>query len=277
MPGVSVADHPRVSITTGPDPAERVRIAWEQLGAPAPPRAGPTVLLMDARPFVELRRTEVVPQAGTLEGLVRALRGARCRRLVLAVAGGARVAEALGLERLARRLRLGWVDLDRELPVEVALRDAESLPNLRLAETVAAAQAVVPLSVVRTGPRYVAPLCTAALTALAAPPQERRQFYVRFPEPVLDLAASLMPPLAVIDGTYGLDKSGRVLPARLDVTLLGTNVIATDAVGCGLMGLEPHRLDVLRTAGERRLGPIALDEIELVGEPLGPLRRRFML
>ncbi len=92
---------------------------------------------------------------------------------------------------------------------------------------------------------------------------------------VVDINSVLKPALTVIDGFVGMEGKGPVdgTPVKMDVIIAGKNVVATDAVGCRVMGIDPHSIKHLCRAQEKALGNI--DNIEVVGEKIENVARTF--
>lgn len=72
--------------------------------------------------------------------------------------------------------------------------------------------------------------------------------------------------LAIIDALEGGDGKGNWL--RLDTLIGGRNALATDVVAMAMAGFRAADHDIFRVCGEHGLGPLDLDAIEIVGEPL---------
>jgi uncharacterized protein (DUF362 family) len=87
------------------------------------------------------------------------------------------------------------------------------------------------------------------------------------PQTVVDIAASLPPTIAIIDGIECMEGDGPILgtPKRMNLLAVGTNVPAIDATLARIMGLVPERVEYLALAADF-LGPIADNRIEQRGE-----------
>jgi len=109
---------------------------------------------------------------------------------------------------------------------------------------------------------------------------------VRLPRVLADLGLILRPSLCVIDGLVAANRSewgGD--PLRMDCILAGDNAVATDATGARLMGIDPEAeypsfpymfdSNTLLQAARAGLGPVSADQIEVVGDPVEPLMKRF--
>ncbi len=82
-----------------------------------------------------------------------------------------------------------------------------------------------------------------------------------------DMTAFLDPKLIVMDGRIGLESDGPIagLPKKLGLLLIGNNSVASDAVACRVMGVEPEQVKHILYAHQRGLGPIDLAKIKLSG------------
>lgn len=89
----------------------------------------------------------------------------------------------------------------------------------------------------------------------------------RLNEKVADLQYVIQPRLIVIDAIIAGE--GRMLtpaPRTLNLIIIGNNQPAVDAVGCAIIGVDPHTVEHIRLASERGFGPIDLDRIQLSGD-----------
>jgi uncharacterized protein (DUF362 family) len=61
----------------------------------------------------------------------------------------------------------------------------------------------------------------------------------------------------------------------MDLVIAGVDPVAVDAVGAAVMGIPVEEVKHLQYAEEKGLGTCRLDQIEIVGEPLDKVKRRF--
>jgi uncharacterized protein (DUF362 family) len=98
----------------------------------------------------------------------------------------------------------------------------------------------------------------------------------RLNENIADLASLLRPSLTVIDGIIageGHETSGN--PVKMDLVIAGTDPVAVDAVGAAVMGIQPTEVEHLVLAERKGLGTCRLENIEVIGEPVEKVRRKF--
>ncbi len=92
------------------------------------------------------------------------------------------------------------------------------------------------------------------------------------------LARRTRPHLSVIDGWIGMHREGprHGTPLRLGVVVAGTDAVAVDAVAAAVMGFDPWGIGYLRYAHEAGLGIADLERINVVGDPIAQVQRRFV-
>ena len=95
---------------------------------------------------------------------------------------------------------------------------------------------------------------------------------------IVDLAATVRPQLAIVDGIVGMEGDGPIMgtPRKLGVIAMGTDPVAVDATCARLIGLDPSRLEYLANAAAF-LGNIDSRRIEHRGELLEKYRTDFDL
>ena len=88
---------------------------------------------------------------------------------------------------------------------------------------------------------------------------------------------SIRPDLVVIDGSYGQEGEGPIGGdvVKMDVIIAGTDAVATDATACRVMGIDPYDIDHIKMAWERGLGEIDEGKIEILGENIEDVARKF--
>jgi uncharacterized protein (DUF362 family) len=92
---------------------------------------------------------------------------------------------------------------------------------------------------------------------------------------VVDINTVLHPVLTVIDGFVAMEGKGPTdgSPVKMDLIIAGKDVVATDATGARVMGIDPHEISHIRTAHKKGIGNI--DDIEIVGSNLADVTRVF--
>lgn len=93
------------------------------------------------------------------------------------------------------------------------------------------------------------------------------------------LAPMLHPSLSVIDGYEGMEGQGPMRGTRVDhrVCVASTDYVAADCVGASLMGIDPMDIGYLYFLGNAKMGQSDLGKMEILGESIASLARKYEL
>ena len=99
----------------------------------------------------------------------------------------------------------------------------------------------------------------------------------RFCSALVDIYSVSKPQLTVIDGYYCMEgqgpSSGDVV--KLNIILAGYDGVALDTTVCKIIGFDPSEILYLGKAVEKNLGTINLEEVEILGETIESVYRKF--
>jgi uncharacterized protein (DUF362 family) len=95
---------------------------------------------------------------------------------------------------------------------------------------------------------------------------------------VVDLMATIRPHLAVVDATICQEGLGPIFgkPVEMNLILAGKDLVAVDSTCARLIGYDPGETLLTVNAAARGLGIMDPDRIEIRGEPLESVKRRFL-
>jgi len=95
---------------------------------------------------------------------------------------------------------------------------------------------------------------------------------------ILDIAATLKPHFAIVDGIVGMEGDGPIMgtPKEAGVLVMGRNLTAVDATCARIMGIDPRRVEYLAAAAGY-LGPVAANLIPQRGEAIARVCTNFQL
>ncbi len=95
---------------------------------------------------------------------------------------------------------------------------------------------------------------------------------------VVDMVRANKMGLVVIDASTAMEGQGPSLgnPVKMDLIIAGTNPLAADMVAASVMGFEPGEVPTFAWANKAGMKPGGLDEIEVRGEQLDRVRRKFV-
>jgi uncharacterized protein (DUF362 family) len=97
-------------------------------------------------------------------------------------------------------------------------------------------------------------------------------------ESIIDINTMLRPHFAIVDGIVGMEGDGPIMgnAKKAGVVIMGRNLPAVDATCARVMGINPHKIQYLETAGGA-LGPIDEPQILQRGESWKSVRSDFRL
>lgn len=94
---------------------------------------------------------------------------------------------------------------------------------------------------------------------------------------VADLMTVVKPDFSVVDGIIAMNGLGPAFgdPLEMNLIIAGKDAVAVDAVTAKIMGFEPQECGCVREAAKSKIGTMDLDKIEVLGEPIAKVQRRF--
>jgi uncharacterized protein (DUF362 family) len=95
---------------------------------------------------------------------------------------------------------------------------------------------------------------------------------------VVDMVRANKLGLVVIDGSMAMEGNGPSIGdlVQMDLIIAGTNPLATDMVAAGIMGFSPEEIPTFQWANAAGMAPEGLSQIEIRGETIADVRRRFV-
>ncbi len=159
------------------------------------------------------------------------------------------VFQGMGIPELARRLSAQVVNLSYTQPERVEVRAGRRrlqvpFPRFLLREV----DAFITIPVPKVHLNTVISMAIKNQWGCIQEPAERLRLHPYFAEVMLAFHRELPPTYAVVDGRYGLNRSGpmRGDPVELNWLLVANDVVAADRVGCRLLQVDERRVPFLR-------------------------------
>ena len=220
--------------------------------------------------------TGITTDGRVIEGVVKFLRQHHVKDIMIGEGSGfADTLEAFrvaGVDAVAERWDAKLVDLNRDQFIEVAPKNPLALRKVKIAKTALESTIV---SVPKLKPHRMADV-TLSLKNMMGAVTPKGSIHNHLSQKIVDLASIMKPSLAVIDGIIageGHETSGN--PVEMNLVIAGTDPVAADAVGAAVMGITPETVKHLLLAEDRGLGTCRLERIEILGEPIEKVRKKF--
>jgi len=269
----------RVAIIKGLDPIETTVKALESL------KQDLNAVLSTEKPILikpnyitaQHPSTGITTDSRVVEGVVKFLKEHGKNDIIIGEGSGwADTFEAFkvaGIDKISEKWKVKLVDLNKDVFVEVYPPNPLALKKVRVAKT--ALESVI-ISVPKLKVHRLATVTLGIKNMMGALASKGSMHNGRLNENIADLASVLKPSLTVIDGVIageGHETSGN--PVKMDLVIAGTDPVAVDAVGAAVMDIQPAEVKHLVLAERKGLGTCRLENIEVIGEPIEKVKRKF--
>lgn len=221
--------------------------------------------------------TGVTTDGRVVEGIVKFLRERGIDNIVIGEGSGlANTFEAFsiaGLDKISEKYDVKLIDLNKDSFVEVYPPNPLALKKVRVAKT--ALESTI-ISVPKLKVHRLTTVTLGLKNMMGALASKGSMHNGKLNENIVDLASVLKPSLTVIDGIVageGHEVSGS--PVEMNLIIAGTDPVAVDAVGAAVMGISPTEVRHLVLAEKKGLGTCRLENIEVIGEPIERVKRKF--
>ena len=170
------------------------------------------------------------------------------------------------------------VDLKKDRTVRIKIHAGRVLDEITTFELATRADAIISVPVLKTHDQGGATLALKNLKGLVTDTEKRRIHLEGMFEGAVDLVSHFKPVFAVVDGLIGQEGIGPLmgLPVEMGVLLAGRDLVAVDATAGRIMGFEAEEVPITKAAAARGLGVLDEGQIEVVGEMVAAVRRRFV-
>jgi len=212
-----------------------------------------------------------------------------------------RVAEASGLRRdtntvlfdsgyksILEKYGVPFVDLNLDDVEKVPIpSNLTGLNNLYIPRTVLRSDYIVSLPKMKT--HHWAGVTLSLKNMLGVLPgikygwPKNRLHTIGLHEAIADVAYTVRPHFAIIDGIYGIEGNGPLFGDNkfAGVLVMSDDCLAADAVACRIMGVNPGRVEYLKLAArpvDAQLPPLGnTKDIEVTGAAVASVRQDFKL
>ncbi len=172
------------------------------------------------------------------------------------------------------------IDLKKEgiETVKVPVPQGKSLKEVSLPKVVVEAKVIIDVPKMKTHDQTQVTLSLKNMKGIL-PDTFKRKFHTTFGifQGVADLMTVAKPDLSVVDGIIAMEGLGPVFgdPVEMGLIIAGKDPVAVDAVTSEIMGFEPVDYGCVYSAAQSGIGIDDLSKIEVVGEPIANVKRKF--
>lgn len=186
-----------------------------------------------------------------------------------------------GYLKLEKEYDIEFVDLNEDDYVELEGFDSQMRPlKLRMSKTLIESDYRISVALPKTHDCVIATLSIKNIVVGGLVNGEKgriHQGYKAINLNIAKLAKHVMPNLGVIDGFVGMEGRGPVSgdPVNLRAAAASFHPVSLDAVMCRIMGFNPLDIGYLYYLDKWGIGVADLEGIEIIGESIEDLARRF--
>lgn len=181
---------------------------------------------------------------------------------------------ASGMMEMLDRVGVPFFNMRHAVKVEVPVRGGKALDSIKVAK-MATESAIVSAAKLKTHMGTGVTLGMKNMFGMLTTKWKGRYHLNGMHKVIHDICVTLPPHLTVIDGFVAMEGRGPVhgTPVRMNTVITGTDVVATDAVACRVMGFTPDEIDHISWAHQSGLGTV--DGVDVVGDGVDSVRRVF--
>jgi uncharacterized protein (DUF362 family) len=182
-----------------------------------------------------------------------------------------------GYQKL-RNMGYEVIDLKQTETVMIPAENGKIFKEIQTFKLVQDVDAIIPVAKLKTHDQMELTLSIKKLKGLLSD-QYKREFHQQGVfEACVDWYEVLRPPLSIVDAIYCQEGLGPIFgkPVEMDLIVAGPDAVAVDAV-CGFItGFDSKEVPITSEAARRGLGVAEREKIEIVGETIESVYRRFM-
>jgi uncharacterized protein (DUF362 family) len=185
-----------------------------------------------------------------------------------------RAVVASGMKEMLDRVGVPFVNMRHAEKVKIPVRGGRALSSIEVAR-IATESAVVSAAKLKTHMETGVTLGMKNMFGMLATKWKGRYHLAGIHRVVHDVCLTLPPHLTVIDGFVAMEGRGPVHgnPVRMDTVIAGTDVVATDATACRVMGFNPEEVNHIAWGHQSGIGDML--NVEVVGDGVEAVRRVF--
>lgn len=222
--------------------------------------------------------TGITTDSQIIEGIIKRLKGYKVNDIIVGEGGAGntdRAFDITGIREVVNRQGVRLVNLNQDSRIKVRVPQPLALQEIGIAETALKCTSIINVPTLKVHHTALVTLSMKNLMGLILP---KSIMHSHINEKIVDLASLFKDKvkLNLIDGLIGAElheTSGN--PVEMNLVIAGRDMVAVDTVGTTVMGIDPNRVKYLQLAEERGLGTSNIDEIEIVGESIENVKRKF--
>jgi len=224
--------------------------------------------------------TGVTTDSRIIDGIIEFLRKLGKNEIVVGEGGAGdteRAFDIVGIKNIVRKHNVKLINLNEDARIIMKVPNPLALREVGVAENAVKSTCIINVPKLKVHHMALVTLSMKNLMGLILP---KSIMHDQINEKIVDLATLFKEKvkLNIIDGLVGSEEDEvHGSPVQMDLIIAGADMVAVDAVATAVMGIDPRRVGYLRIAEKRGLGTADLNKIEVLGEKIEDVKKKFKL
>jgi len=170
------------------------------------------------------------------------------------------------------------VDFNADMPVKVSIKGALAFKEeVKIAKSALECDKFISVPVMKTHDACTVTLSLKNLKGCMYQNEKYKSHRVGVHKAIVDLNTLIKPDFAVIDGIVGMEGLGPTAgdPVRMNMIIAGKDLASVDTVASTIMGFDADKIKHIKYAVQNGFGTTDLQKIEVLGEPIQKVLRKF--
>lgn len=269
-----------VAILKAKQPSKMIQKALGLIRANELIKPDDKVLIKPNYVVAEHPSTGITTDSRVVECLIAFARSLGVEDIVVGEGGAGdteRAFDVVGIRDVTRSLKVGLVNLNKDSRIQVRVPQALALHQIGIAETALKSTRIINVPTLKVHHIALVTLCMKNLMGLILP---KMIMHSHINEKIVDLASLFKDKVKIniVDGLVGSEVDEvNGSPVKMNLIIAGQDMVAVDTVATAVMGIDPNKVKYLTLAQETGLGVSNLKEIEVLGENIEEIERKFRL
>jgi uncharacterized protein (DUF362 family) len=180
--------------------------------------------------------------------------------------------------RILREKGYDVVDLKKAETVKILIPDGKVFKEIETYRMVREADVIILIPKLKTHDQTEITCSIKKIKGLLTDKYKKLMHQEGLFDGVIDFLSVLKPQLTIVDAIYCQEGLGPVFgkPVKMDLILAGKDLVAVDSVAGRIIGYDPEEVLLTKKGAERGLGTSEPNEIEILGESVNSVYRRFL-
>ena len=223
--------------------------------------------------------TGIITDPRVVEAILLFVRNCGAKDIVIAEGGGVghtdRAFKTSGISDVASRHNVRLININKDEGIPMEIPGSQVLREALVSRTVLESTCIINVPALKIHHMAVVTLSMKNLMGAALPPRDLTM-HTNLDEKLVDLSTLIKPRINVISGIVGAEMDEtKGSPVKMGLVIAGRDIVAVDAVGSAVMGVDPKSVRYIQLAEERGLGIGALERIDVLGNSIGAVKRIF--